>query len=210
MNENIVVVGANSSLAEQLSSMCEKNEDKIYFVKEGNENGWNRASPISARSSILQMKNILGEVHKAFVVYNSSDYMRFNSFDVETISKGFDSMILGFSYFASEISKVFYDQGFGELIFVVLEDEEREKSILENVGLAAFSSLAESFASKKASKQLEISLVRGAEEVFENNMEWLSSYLNNANSKKAASMPKHANKWIKVGSKTPVILPFIK
>ena len=210
MNENIVVVGASSSLAEQLSSMCEKNEDKIYFVKEGNENGWNRASPISARSTILQMKNILGEVHKAFVVYNSSDYMRFNSFDVESISKGFDSMILGFSYFVSEISKVFYEQGFGELIFVVLEDEEREKSILENVGLSAFSSLAESMANKKASKQLEIFLMHGNADIFESNMEWLSSYLNNPNSKKAAAMPKHANKWIKVGSKTPVILPFIK
>ena len=145
----------------------EKYEDKIYFVKDSGEKTWNRASPISARSCILQVKNILGEVNKAFVVYNSSDYMRFNSFDVESISKGFDSMILGFSYFVSEISKVFYEQGFGELIFVLLEDEEREKSILENVGLAAFSSLAESVANKKASKQLEISLVRGTAEVFE-------------------------------------------
>ena len=65
MNENIVVIGANSSLTEQLSSMYEKNEDKIYFVKEGNENGWNRASPISARSCILQVKNILGEIGRA-------------------------------------------------------------------------------------------------------------------------------------------------
>ena len=37
--------------------------------------------------------------------------------------------------------------------FVVLDDEEREKSVIENVGLSAFNSLSESIANKKASKQ---------------------------------------------------------
>ena len=125
MNENIVVVGAKNSLVEQLSLVCDRNEDKVFFVKDNVENGWNKASPISTRSNILKVKNIFNEIHKFIIVYDSTDFMRFNSFDVESITKGFDSMVLGFSYMTAEILKVFSDQGFGELIFVLLDDEER-------------------------------------------------------------------------------------
>ena len=125
-------------------------------------------------------------------------------------SKGFDSTILGFSYFTSEIMKLYSEQGFGDFVFVVLDDEEREKSVIENVGLSAFNSLSESIASKKASKQNGIFLIKGGLEDLENNLDWFFSYLSNSNSKKAAGSPKHANKWIKFGGKTPVVLPFIK
>ena len=210
MNENIVIVGAKNSLVEEISRVVEENQDKVYFVKDSSENGWNRASPISARSNILQVKNVFEEIHKFVIIYDSSEYMRFNSFDVESISKGFDSTILGFSYFTSEIMKLYSEQGFGDFVFVVLDDEEREKSVIENVGLSAFNSLSESIANKKASKQNGIFLIKGGLEDLENNLDWFFSYLSNSNSKKAAGSPKHANKWIKFGGKTPVVLPFIK
>ena len=47
-------------------------------------------------------------------------------------------------------------------------------------------------------------------EDLENNLIWFFSYLSNSNSKKVAGSPKHANKWIKFGGKSPVILPFMK
>ena len=129
MNENIVIVGAKNSLVEEISKVVEENQDKVYFVKDSSENGWNRASPISARSNILQVKNVFEEIHKFIIIYDSSEYMRFNSFDVESISKGFDSTILGFSYFTSEIMKLYSEQGFGDFVFVVLDDEEMEEDI---------------------------------------------------------------------------------
>lgn len=210
MNENIVIVGAKNSLIEEISRFADKNQDKVYFVKDSSENGWNRASPISARSNILQVKNLFDEIHKVVIIYDSSEYMRFNSFDVESISKGFDSTILGFSYFTSEIMKLYSEQGFGDFVYVILDDEEREKSIIENMGLSAFNSLAESVANKKATKQNGIFLIKGGLEDLENNLSWFFSYLSNSNSKKVAGSPKHANKWIKFGGKSPVILPFMK
>ena len=210
MNENIVIVGAKSSLIEEISRFADENQDKVYFVKDSSENGWNRASPISARSNILQVKNLFDEIHKVVIIYDSSEYMRFNSFDVESISKGFDSTILGFSYFTSEIMKLYSEQGFGDFVYVILDDEEREKSIIENMGLSAFNSLAESVANKKATKQNGIFLIKGGLEDLENNLIWFFSYLSNSNSKKVAGSPKHANKWIKFGGKSPVILPFMK
>lgn len=210
MNENIVIVGAKNSLIEEISRFADENQDKVYFVKDSSENGWNRASPISARSNILQVKNLFDEVHKVVIIYDSSEYMRFNSFDVESISKGFDSTILGFSYFTSEIMKLYSEQGFGDFVYVILDDEEREKSIIENMGLSAFNSLAESVANKKATKQNGIFLIKGGLEDLENNLIWFFSYLSNSNSKKVAGSPKHANKWIKFGGKSPVILPFMK
>lgn len=210
MNENIVIVGAKNSLIEEISRFADENQDKVYFVKDSSENGWNRASPISARSNILQVKNLFDEIHKVVIIYDSSEYMRFNSFDVESISKGFDSTILGFSYFTSEIMKLFSEQGFGDFVYVILDDEEREKSIIENMGLSVFNSLAESVANKKATKQNGIFLIKGGLEDLENNLIWFFSYLSNSNSKKVAGSPKHANKWIKFGGKSPVILPFMK
>lgn len=210
MNENIVIVGAKNSLIEEISRFADENQDKVYFVKDSSENGWNRASPISTRSNILQVKNLFDEIHKVVIIYDSSEYMRFNSFDVESISKGFDSTILGFSYFTSEIMKLYSEQGFGDFVYVILDDEEREKSIIENMGLSAFNSLAESVANKKATKQNGIFLIKGGLEDLENNLIWFFSYLSNSNSKKVAGSPKHANKWIKFGGKSPVILPFMK
>ena len=210
MNENIVIVGAKNSLIEEISRIADENQDKVYFVKDSSENGWNRASPISARSNILQVKNLFDEIHKVVIIYDSSEYMRFNSFDVESISKGIDSTILGFSYFTSEIMKLYSEQGFGDFVYVILDDEEREKSIIENMGLSAFNSLAESVANKKATKQNGIFLIKGGLEDLENNLIWFFSYLSNSNSKKVAGSPKHANKWIKFGGKSPVILPFMK
>ena len=210
MNENIVIVGAKNSLIEEIYRFADENQDKVYFVKDSSENGWNRASPISARSNILQVKNLFDEIHKVVIIYDSSEYMRFNSFDVESISKGFDSTILGFSYFTSEIMKLYSEQGFGDFVYVILDDEEREKSIIENMGLSAFNSLAESVANKKATKQNGIFLIKGGLEDLENNLIWFFSYLSNSNSKKVAGSPKHANKWIKFGGKSPVILPFMK
>lgn len=210
MNENLLVVCAKNSLCEVLLKYAEEKEDKVFFVKEGIENGWNKASPISARSNILQSRNLLGEYNKAFIVFDSRDFIHFNSYDVETISKGIDSMILGYSYFTAELLRQFSEQGFGELIFVLLDDESREKSIIENVGTSGFVALAESVAEKKANKQLSITLIKSDWDSFENNLEWLFNYLENTNSKKAATMSKHASRWVKVGSKPPIILPFLK
>ena len=109
MNENILVLGAKNNLVDQLSLESEKYEDKIYFVKDSGEKTWNRASPISARSNLLQVKNLFGEIHKVFVFYDSTDFIRFNTFDVESISKSVDSMILGYSYISSEILNCFSD-----------------------------------------------------------------------------------------------------
>lgn len=210
MNENILVIGARNNIIDQFSGVTENQENKIFFVKEGAENGWNKASPISARSNLLQVKNLFGEIHKVFIFYDSNEYIRYNNFDVETISKSVDSMILGYSYLTSEVLKFFKEQGFGEIVFILLDSEDREKSILEEIGISAFSSMAESIAQKKAGKQFGVTLIKGNSEIFENSMDWLYSYIENPNSKKAALLPKHASKWVKIGSKTPVILPFIK
>ena len=55
-----------------------------------------------------------------------------------------------------------------------------------------------------------VGLSKAESENFENNVEWMFSYLENVNSKKASCSAKHAVKWVKVGSKPPVILPFGK
>lgn len=210
MNEIFFVVGAKATVSEQLSLYCENNDNKIFYLKEGAENGWNKASPISARTNLLQVKNLFGDVNKAFIIFDSRDFIKYSDFDIESISKSFDSMFLGYSYIVTELLKTFYDQTYGELIFIFSDDENREKSILENVGANAFSSLAENIAQKKASKQLGITLIKTDSESLENDMDWLFSYLENSNSKKAATMPKHACKWVKWGSKSPMILPFSK
>jgi hypothetical protein len=210
MSEIFFVVGAKPTVSEQFSLYCENNDKKTFYLKDGAENGWNKASPISARTNLLQVQDLFGEINKAFIIFDSRDFIKYSDFDVESISKSYDSMVLGYSYIVTELLKTFYDQNQGELVFIFSDDETREKSILENVGANAFSALAESIAQKKANKQLGITLIKTDSESLENNLDWLFSYLENTNSKKAATMPKHACRWIKWGSKTPMIFPFTK
>lgn len=209
MNEKIFIAGAKNSLCEQISLFCEEKENKVFYLKDGAENGWNKASPISSRTNVLQVKNLFGEINKAILIFDSRDFMKFLNFDVESISKAFDSMILGYSYLTAELLKLFSDQDFGELVFLLVDDENREKSPLEKMGVASFLALGEGIAFNKASKQLGVSLVKASVNTFENNVEWFFSYLENTNSKKGATLPKYACRWIKEGSK-PSFMPFIK
>lgn len=218
MDENIFVVGANAEITAAFNQTVEMQENakKFFFVNESSNNdiSWNRASPVSARTILLQAKNLYSEFNTGIVIFNSVEFAKFFKFNVETITKAVDSMILGNSYICSELINHINETGNGNLVFVLLnniaEKNTVEKSILQEVGEASFIALAEGIAQKYASKNLGITLVNSDEETFTLNIGWLFNYLENPASKKHASLGQKACKWIKPGAKPPVLLPFLK
>ncbi len=172
---------------------------------------WSRSSPISARTVLLQAQNTFEVPGQTVLYFDAADYAAtYSSFSLETISRGTDDMILGYTYLVNEAVTRMQAADDCFLIFYLHADPEREYGMMTSIAQAAFASLAEKTAEQYAGKNFGVVLVRSEEPASAEFADWLFQFVRNENNQKAAKNPKHAVHWIKPLSRNNNPLTLLK
>ena len=214
MNNTVLIAGGVSPINTYLADAAEKTDNKVLTADSSHAKGsafsWNPASPISARSLILQAENTFESIGTVILPFDTDAYEDYYSkLSVESISKGIDNMVLGYFYVVSEIIARFEKYGEGNLVFFYSDDPNKEKGILSAAAASAFCTLAKKTAMLYAGKPAGIILVKSETNVSQEAADWLFQYLLQPGAQKAAVNAKYASHWLKPGSKPPVMIPFL-
>lgn len=214
MNQTVLIAGGVSPINTYIAGAAESAGCKVLTADcsrtKGSSFSWNPASPISARSIVLQAENTFETIGTAIIPFDADAFEdSFSKFCPETISKGVDSMILGYMYMVSELLSRFEKYGEGNMVFFYNSTSGKEKGIITSAAAAAFCNLAEKTAALYAGKPAGIVLVKNETEPTQESADWLFQYLGQSGVQKAAVSAKHAAHWVKPGSKPPVMLPFL-
>ncbi|MBQ9237820.1 MAG: hypothetical protein IJ191_00670 [Treponema sp.] len=185
---------------------------------------WNRTSPISARSIVLETENAFA-AFDAVVLYFDAPFLsaEFTSCTVEDVSHALDALIAGFQYVATEsLARFLQKQRSGTVVFVLkthpsLADAARSPSVRQSTihpagplvaaAQAAFSAFAENYAVLAADRRCaSVVLVQttaqsetGAQDA--SLAAWLADYLA-TNAEKNKSPARVVPVWIKAGAKS--------
>ncbi len=231
-DRNIIVTGPQAeisepqkklTIAERKANQEAYEEEKSLEAKSGICTiEWNKSSPLSARSLVLQAITIFGKLDEAILYFDEEWFAsKAEKMDSEEIAKGCDEMIACYQYLALEIISTFQkrstSEGAGTLVFLLKETPSRIDvlnspalkdglsaiaSPLVSAGKAAFASFAENLAAVcQDSIFANIELVRGdsSKEGFRRDDEtgrWICSYLNSESVK-----TKHKVQWVRPGTK---------
>lgn len=185
---------------------------------------WNKSSPLSARSLVLQTATIFGKMDEAVLFFDEEWYAsKAEKMDSEEIVRGCDEMIAGYQYLALEIINAFQrrdtSEGKGTLVFLLKETPDRI-DVLKNpavkdglspiasplvaAGAAAFASFAENMAAVCSdSIFVNVVIVRGdsSMEGFRRDDEtgrWICTYLDRLDS--SAQTSRKNVSWVRPGS----------
>lgn len=192
------------TIAERKANQAAYEEEKAQEARSGMCTiEWNKSSPLSARSLVLQTATIFGRMDEAVLYFDEEWYAsKAEKMDSEEIVRGCDDMIAGYQYLALEVLNAFQrretSEGKGRLVFLLKETPNRI-DVLKNpavkdglspiasplvaAGAAAFASFAENIAAVCSdSIFVDVIIVRGdsSMEGFRRDDEtgrWLSSYL---------------------------------
>lgn len=197
---------------------------------------WNKSSPLSARSLVLQGESIYGKMDEAVLYFDEEWYAsKADRMDVEEISQSADEMIVCYQYLALEILSYFKKRdpslGKGTMVFLLKEgpcpaDVLLDPSLKNGLNaissplVAAASSAFKCFAENIAALYLDSSfvdivLIHGDNETegFRRDDEtgrWLGTYLDSED-RTTYSSSRRSVKWIKPGDErraaAPVITP---
>lgn len=187
---------------------------------------WNRASPVSARTLILQTENTYGKMDEVALFFDEEWYASHSDkIDSEQISRTSDEMIVGYQYLAMEALARFEKKNSsepGSLVFLLKEgpsvfDAIKTPGIRNGMralsspvvasASAAFSAFAENMAALYGdSPFVNIILVR-SEKTSESDStdealgKWLGNYLEGVETQKTKLTAKKSCQWIKPGAK---------
>lgn len=217
------------TIAERKANQLAYEEEKAQEAKSGLCTiEWNKSSPLSARSLVLQTATIFGRMDEAVLYFDEEWFAaKAEKMDSEEIVRGCDDMIAGYQYLTLEVLNAFQrretSEGKGRLVFLLKETPNRI-DVLKNPavkdglspiasplvasGAAAFASFAENIAAICVeSIFVDVLLVRGesSTEGFRRDDEtgrWLSSYLDSFISPELAG--RKDVMWIRPGEKPKI------
>lgn len=231
---NIIVTGnvADSeetrrlTIAERKANQAAYEEEKAQEAKSGMCTiEWNKSSPLSARSLVLQTATIFGRMDEAVLYFDEELYAsKAEKMDSEEIVRGCDEMVAGYQYLALEVLNAFQRRetadGKGKLVFLLKETPDRI-DVLRNPavknglspiasplvasGAASFAAFAENMAAVCSdSIFVDVVLVRGdgTMEGFRRDDEtgrWLGNYLEQMST--TDSSERKEVQWIRPGEK---------
>lgn len=183
---------------------------------------WNKTSPVSARSMILETENFFGGFDTTLLVFDAPALAtQFTSCTVEDISRALDNLIAGFQYLAVESFARFAQKKInGRLVFLLKTQPtlvEAVRSSQRNISSkpsgpivaaaqSAFGAFAENFAALSmdhefgsvlltiATPQNELSSRDSALAI------WLAEYISSINEKEKNQ--RQVPLWIKAGAKS--------
>ncbi|MGN0729554.1 hypothetical protein [Treponema sp.] len=230
---NIIITGPQTdseqppkrlTIAERKANQAAYEEEKNIEAKSGICTiEWNKSSPLSARSLVLQTLTIFNRLDEAVLYFDEEWFAsKAEQMDSEEIARGCDEMISCYQYLALEVISSFKKrdaaEGPGTLVFLLKETPSRVDvlnspalkngvsaiaSPLVSAGAAAFSSFAENLAAVYSdSIFVNIVLVHGdsSMEGFRRDDEtgrWLCTYLNSIEGSKSSKKAQ----WVKPGAK---------
>ena len=211
MLETVLITGATSKTYEAIASAAKSAGFKTAVADTENAKNtiqWNKASPISARAVVLQAENLLGKIGTTILYFDAVNYDEsFGKLSVENISRGIDSMTLGYMYLAQELISRFSQENEGNLVFMINKSEQREYGVLPSAAIAACEAFAERTANFYAGKNGGVILVKNNDTSIEETADWLFQYLAQPGAQKNAYNPKAASKWLKPGAKPAPSIP---
>lgn len=167
---------------------------------------WNKASPISARTVLLQAVAANGEIDRAVLLFDADAFdSRYEKLTVENISRGIDDMISGFQYMTEELLNRYAKDGQDGCWLTFVDCASTEKTgILTAAAEAAFQAFAEKTAESYAGASCKVTLVRCDKTTKNETAGWLNAYWGLSGAEKAASQVKTATHWVKTGGKPPL------
>ncbi len=177
---------------------------------------WNRSSPISSRSLVLEAETTLGGLDTAFIMFDTELYVdEFEKLGIEVISRGLDTLFAGYMYLTLELLERFTKKNEGNICFILkthpslhdaVKQQKRTESIpsgpIVDAAASAFRSFAENIAIKYAGAPIGIQLVEcpGSADDMSTLCPWLFSFVESASTKPVVDA-KVAGKWTQIGGK---------
>jgi len=165
---------------------------------------WNRSSPLSARTAILDMKNKFSSFDRALIIFDTLTFSEtIPDSEATSIIQCTDEYVRGYLLLVSEIVKYFRQQKTGFIVFAVRSPSLPDAKVSLPVAAAesAFMRLAEETAASFASgpnsgdSALQSLLVKLDPSEDTGNVDWLSLQL-------TGSLPVRTQaRWVKAGSR---------
>lgn len=188
---------------------------------------WNRGSPISARTLILNAESVFERIDDVVLYFDEELYAsRANQVDIEECSQGCSDMILAYQYLTLEVLKRFKarktDRDPGSLVFLLKEgpsaaDAVRAPSLRNGAysiaspvvaaAATAFMAFAENIVALYGDMQnINVLMVRGDKsmDIVANETslaKWTAYYVDALAQQKAKGMAKKSLAWIRPGTK---------
>ena len=174
MGKNIILAGKEYSKNSDLEKIAQEFELNPFvttqFFEDANakiistNTTWNRSSPISAHSVIINAENYFGQIDGAVLFFDSEAFDKiFVRNTVDEFTRATDELILGYNYLALELLRRFSDKYPGKLFFVIqkqetladnLKNPQKQQTVQQNIGLitsmaqSAFRTFAENVAAE--------------------------------------------------------------
>lgn len=210
MSYSVFLAGSSADSMAGFAEAAKQAGNTLFMADSGKEQTgavvWNKASPISARTMILQAVAAGGEIDRAILVFDADAYEAvYRDFSVENISRGMDDMIAGYQYMAEEfVNRYAQNAGNSCWLTYVLCSSTEKTSALTAAAEAAFQAFAEKTAEAYAGSNLKFTLVRCDSATKAETPSWLNAYWALSGAEKAASQAKTAGHWVKTGGKPPL------
>ncbi len=227
MEKTYLIAGKEYPFCEGFANYIVNNGDKIMVtLLDSKEKStiatpsfmWNRASPISARSLILETETNLGSIDTAFLMFDTSLYVNdFDKMGVEIVSRGLDTLFAGYMYLTLELVARHLKKNGGNICFILkthpslVEAVKHQKRTeippsgpIVEAAAAAFRSFAENIATKYAGAPIGIQLIEcaGTDDDAKTLCPWLIPYIESVSAKPIVDA-KIASKWVQLGAKAP-------
>lgn len=199
---NVVITGNPDSDRASLSSQA-------VVIAE-----WNRPSPVSARSLVLQAENAFGPLDTAVLYFDTQVYaQQFTSFSTEDFSRSLDEMTAGYELLTMEVLARYEQRKLvGHIVFVLKTPSVQRGAVLNPLvaaSQAAFTEFAESVALYAGDRETTtVVLVTGDaqnETSAKDNTfaSWLSGYIEAVDALKNKPGARQSAAWVKAGAKNP-------
>ena len=220
---NLATTAVKHKRSVVITSLNSPSENTDEHLPEGIKSiFWNKTSSLSARSLVLELENLYGQIDEAILIFDAAFFLPFfPMMNPEACSRASDNMITSYLFLSMEILNQFKKRRGGTLIFMLKTSGFKESShksnqrnpvnVLIAAGESAFAGLAESTALNYIENEsIKILLVKGEAESDDKRFaNWLFDSIDTPNSlfyKGDARTPQ----WIKLSSKVPKSFNFDK
>lgn len=184
---------------------------------------WNRLSPISARSIIVQTEARYADIHEALIIFDAAEWNRsFKNLETDIIAEASETMIQSYLYLVTELLADFAKKGSGRLIFLQkylpsaadiiksnsakTQSETEKAGILTAVAQQSFTALAELVAAQQSAASNPSVLLLRAEcgSRHTDIAEWLFPFLDAIPESDSSARKKASSqiKWTAYGTKS--------
>lgn len=117
MAKNIIVAGKDYNKSSKAENIAKQLELNAVFT---NTSVWNRNSPISAKSIIINAENKFEKIDAGLIFFEATDYNQvFKGIELQNYDQACDELILGYQFMTAEFLKRFEKKQHGKLFFVL-------------------------------------------------------------------------------------------